>query len=119
MANAEQPLLAAVDAAFVKADPDGDGSISWDEAQRFGISKAAFDRGDTEKDGKLDKAEFLTALRAQFDAADPDGDSALDRKEASKAGVLGAKSFEAVDIDKDGTIDFVEFVMALTVPKAM
>ena len=51
---------------IAKADQDGDGKLSWDEAKMFGASeadKADFEATDFNKDGKIDQEElgkFLT-----------------------------------------------------------
>jgi Ca2+-binding EF-hand superfamily protein len=111
---ADTPTDAQIDAAFKKADPDGDGTVSWAEARRFGISKAAFAHANPDKDGTLDKKEFVEAITWQFHHADPDKDGTLDPKEAHKAGVKGKKAFESANPDKDGTLDLGEYFDALT-----
>lgn len=82
-----EPTEAQIDAAFKKADPDQDGTVSRAEARRFGITKEAFDQSDPDKDGTLTRKEFLAAVAYQFNKANPDKDSTLDRKEAGQAGV--------------------------------
>ena len=49
---------------------------------------AAFDRADTNKDGKLDRkeAENLPAIAERFEKLDVDGDGFVSRDEFSKAG---------------------------------
>lgn len=113
LAAGGQPTPAQIDAAFKKADPDNDGTVSRAEASRFGITKAAFDQADPDKDGKLDRKEFLAAITYQFEKANPDQDGTLDRKEADKAGVKGKKTFDAANPDKDRTLDLAEYLDAL------
>jgi Ca2+-binding EF-hand superfamily protein len=108
------PTEAQIDAAFAKADPDRDGTVSWAEAKRFGISKAAFEAANPDKDGTLDKKEFVAAISWQFEHANPDKDGTLDPKEAHKAGVKTKKTFESANPDKDGTLDLGEYFDALT-----
>lgn len=109
-----QPAEAQIDAAFKKADPDADGTISWAEARKFGITKEAFHKANPDKDGTLDKKEFLAAITYQFEKANPDKDGTLDRKEAAKAGVKSKKAFDAANPDNDGTLDLAEYLEALT-----
>lgn len=109
-----QPTESQVDAAFKKADPDGDGTISLAEARKFGISKAAFEKANPDKDGTLDKKEFLAAITYQFEKANPDKDGTLDRKEAAKAGIKKKEAFDAGNPDNDGTLDLAEYLAALT-----
>ncbi len=112
---AGEPTEAQIDAAFKKADPDSDGTVSWAEARKFGITKAAFTKANPDKDGTLDKKEFLAAIKYQFEHANPDKDGTLDHKEAAKAGIKSKKAFEAANPDKDGTLDMAEFLEALTI----
>ena len=47
---------------IAKADQDGDGKLSWDEAKMFGSSeedKAEFEATDFNKDGKIDHEEVI------------------------------------------------------------
>jgi len=48
----------AIEAAFARADTDGDGKLSRAEAQRFPEIAARFDQLDREQDGFLTLAEF-------------------------------------------------------------
>jgi Ca2+-binding EF-hand superfamily protein len=51
------------------------------------LKKADLTKADPDKDGTLDKAEFLAIVEARFKAADPDADGTLDVKELkTKAG---------------------------------
>ncbi|MBS0448284.1 MAG: EF-hand domain-containing protein [Proteobacteria bacterium] len=111
---AGEPTQAQIDAAFAKADPDHDGTVSRAEAMRFGISKAAFEHANPDKDGTLDKKEFVEAITWQFNHANPDKDGTLDPKEARKAGIKAKGAFEKADPDKDGTLDLGEYFEALT-----
>ena len=109
-----QPTEADLAAAFKKADPDNDGTVSWAEARTFGIARQAFEHANPDKDGTLDRKEFLAAVQYQFDSANPDNDGTLDRKEAGKAGIKSKSTFDAANPDNDGTLDLAEYLRALT-----
>jgi hypothetical protein len=89
-------------------DPDGDGTVSLDEAQKAGavkfdvvdpdkdgtlnkkeakhlMSKKVFKMANPDKDGSIDKTEYAATVEAAFKKADPDGDGSLDRKELSSS----------------------------------
>lgn len=66
-----QPTDAQIDAAFKKADPDGDGTVSLAEAKKFGITAKAFAQANPDKDGTLDKKEFLAAITYQSSTPTP------------------------------------------------
>ena len=48
----------AIEAAFARADTNGDGKLSREEAQRFPEIAARFDELDTDRDGFLSLIEF-------------------------------------------------------------
>lgn len=112
-----QPTDAEIAAAFKKADPDNDGTVNWEEARKFGISREAFDHANPDRDGTLDMKEFLAAITYQFNKANPDKDGTLDRKEAGKAGIKSKDTFDAANPDHDGTLDLAEYLRALTLKK--
>jgi Ca2+-binding EF-hand superfamily protein len=104
---------ARVDAAFKKADKDKNGTLSLTEAQQFGITKKAFEHANPDKDGSLDKKEFVAAVTYQFEKANPDKDATLDSKEAAAAGIKSKATFDKANPDKDGTLDLAEYLQAL------
>ncbi len=55
---------AAVQAAFTKADANGDGKLSRDEAAKLPKIAAMFEQLDRNKDGALDLAEFSAGYTA-------------------------------------------------------
>jgi Ca2+-binding EF-hand superfamily protein len=108
-----QPTDAQIDIAFAKADTDKNGTVSLQEAKKFGITTKTFEKANRDKDGSLDKKEFAAAVSYQFTAADPDKDGTLDWKEAQKAGIKNKKVFDASDPDRDGKLDLAEYLAAL------
>jgi EF-hand domain pair len=108
-----QPTDAQIDTAFTKADTDKNGTVSLQEAKKFGITTKMFEKANPDKDGSLNKKEFAAAVSYQFTAADPDKDGTLDWKEAQKAGIKNKRVFDASDPDRDGTLDLAEYLMAL------
>ena len=108
-----QPTGAQIDTAFAVADADKNGAVSLQEAKKFGITTAMFEKANPDKDGSLDKREFVAAVSYQFTAADPDKDGTLDWKEGQKAGIKNKKVFDVSDPDRDGTLDLAEYLMAL------
>jgi EF-hand domain pair len=111
---ADKQLTAAqIDAAFTKADADKNGTLSRDEANRFGITAKMFEKANPDKDGSLDKKEFAAAVSSQFASANPDNDGTLDWQEAQKAGIKSKQVFDAANPDKDGTLDVAEYLAAL------
>lgn len=105
---------AIVDPAFAQADKNKNGTLSPAEARKFGITSKAFRAANPDRDGTLDKAEFVAAIIAQFEAANPDKDGTLDWREAQKAGVKNKKQFAAANPDNDGTLDLAEYLAALS-----
>jgi Ca2+-binding EF-hand superfamily protein len=100
--------------AFKQADHDNDGSLDREEAKTLPRVAKNFDRIDADKSGTITLDEIRTSahtaaqkMRAQheakFAAADKDHDGTLDPEEA-KALPRVAKSFDAIDADKSGTV---------------
>ena len=54
----------AAEAAFTKADANGDGKVSKDEAAKLPAIAAKFDMLDKDKDGSLTLAEFAAGYTA-------------------------------------------------------
>src|SRR5262245_17136393 len=108
-----RPTEAQIDTAFAKADADKNGTVSLQEAKKFGLTTKMFEKANLDKDGSLSKTEFAAAVSYQFTTADPDKDGALDWKEAQKAGIKNKRVFDASDPDRDGTLDLAEYLAAL------
>jgi Ca2+-binding EF-hand superfamily protein len=102
-----------IEAAFSKADSNGNGTIDYEEAKRFGISVDAFNVANQDADNKLDRNEFSAAISYQFAAANPKKDGTLDWSQAQKAGIRSKKIFDAANPDHDSTLDVAEFLSAL------
>ena len=79
-------VKSAAAARFVELNPDGDDSLDEREAAPV-LPGEAFRAADTDKDGKVSRAEYLAYVEGMFKAADPDGDGTLSRAELdSRAG---------------------------------
>ncbi len=89
--TATQIATARNKAIFTKLDADKNGSISAAEFARLGptVTKANADplmaSLDTNKDGKITKAEHTTAVAARFNAMDTNKDGAISEAEARAA----------------------------------
>lgn len=101
-----------------RADANGDGIITREEASGHHRLAESFDALDVNKDGQLDAAELNAhrdAMRAQhqaeaarrWQAADQDGDGALSREEATGMPRL-LEHFDEVDANKDGKVERAE-----------
>ena len=73
------------------------------------------DKLDTNRDGKIDIQEFTSATSKTFHLYDKNGDGYLDLKEFSASQVPDPKKrFNEIDTNKDGRIDYPEFLGAAT-----
>ena len=104
---------AQIETAFAVADADKNGSVSLQEAKKFGITTTMSEKANPDKDGSFDQKEFVAAVSYQFIAADPDKNGTLDWQEAQRAGIKNKKVFDVSDPDRDGTLDLAEYLMAL------
>jgi hypothetical protein len=100
-----------------RADTDGDGRVSRDEAQAAASARTLemFDRLDQDKDGYVTQAEIAAAreervgemrerMESHFRNADTDGDGAISKAEAEAGMPALARRFDAIDANKDGLI---------------
>lgn len=95
---------------FVMADRDGNGFLNADEVSDFYVG-GVFDARDTNKDGKITKAEWNPEMEAaesrEFARHDANGDGVVTRDEAMawarKGGTYAAVVKEA-DTNKDGLV---------------
>ena len=67
VAHAQSTAAPAADAeaaaAFTKADKNGDGKLSREEAASLPAIASNFDKFDTDKDGSISPAEFAKAMK--------------------------------------------------------
>lgn len=122
-ASATPTATAAPDRAagmFARADGDGDGFVSKQEAASMPRLAERFDSLDKDGDGRLSQAEMPAArrgARAQqagahrgmqgrhgMKAMDANGDGSISREEATAAG-MSADRFAQSDANKDGRLD--------------
>ena len=105
---------ARVEGAFKKADQDNDGTLTRDEAKSMPRVGKNFDAIDVDKDGTVSMDEIYAFMQQmgkemhdrgmeRFKAADKDNSGTLTRDEA-KSMPRVAKNFNAIDVDKDGTV---------------
>jgi Ca2+-binding EF-hand superfamily protein len=95
------PAYAESDSALLAGlDPDHDGTVSLDEANK--AAEAMFDKLDRDHEGTLTKRELRGRLSAkEFAAADPDKDGTISKDEYL---ALVEQRFKAADVDNDGTL---------------
>ena len=74
-----------------------------------------FDKIDMNGDGRIDNQEFTNVVSKTFHRYDKDGDGHLHLKEFSASKVADPnKLFNEIDTNKDGKIDYKEFLGAAT-----
>lgn len=88
-----------------KADTNGDGMISREEAKALPRINEHFDEIDTNKDGQITMDELHAFHEKQkgghFKKMDTDGDGKISRAEAAKFPKL-SENFDKLDTNKDG-----------------
>jgi len=98
-----------------KADANGDGMISRDEAKANPRLAKHFDEIDSNKDGQL-SADEMRAFHAQragehFKKLDANGDGVISKAEAANSPRL-AEHFDQIDANKDGQVSKDELAAA-------
>lgn len=121
---------------FTDLDRNDDGQLSRTEAGRNPALLKRFGDADTDKDGRVSRAEYLKVMAAKdftearksvadavdpdtpdrrppgFDDLDRDNDGKLTRGEAARNPVL-AKRFDETDGDKDGRVTRFEYLKTM------
>jgi len=90
-------------------------SAVYGQQQSPASQQAIWDNADKNKDGFIDRIEFLEAMTDAFFFADTDKDGYLTLVEIrTVVGTLDAKQFEDADRDKNGKLDLYEYENALS-----
>src|SRR5215510_11962731 len=90
-------------------------SVVYGQQQSFVSQQAIWDNADKNKDGFIDRIEFLQAVTDAFFFIDADKDGYLTLVEMrAVVGTLDAKQFEEADRDKNGKLDIYEYENALS-----
>jgi Ca2+-binding EF-hand superfamily protein len=112
--SAEASRINRADRYFQICDQDGNGLVSYAEAQAsLGLDHAGFAAFDEDRDGMIQPAEFRRRYLAIVEAG---GAFAPPRPKAVPAAALpesSAKALELFDKDKDGSLDGTELDAAL------
>ena len=100
-------------AAFDRIDRDRDGAISLAELDAARLE--AFQQIDTNGDGRLTRTEIVVArgeaAAARFAELDKDKDGSVNRREFLEG---GRAEFRAADANSDGKLSFEEFARSRT-----
>lgn len=109
----DKPAAKAVThAANAATSDDDENSAEQAEARKHYVDRA-FERFDTNKDGKIDRDEFAAgigkyldrqrhAFNRDFEAADANHDGKLSKAEAQAANPMLAEHFDDIDANHDG-----------------
>jgi Ca2+-binding EF-hand superfamily protein len=108
--------------AFERADSNGDGRLSEDEARKAGFFSAeSFSETDTNRDGTITLFELGAAVQARFQGwvskhtqADLNRDGYVSRSEAEAAGHSWSDDYERADRNHDGQVSREELMYRVT-----
>jgi hypothetical protein len=90
-------------------------SVVYGQQQSPAGQQAIWDNADKNKDGFIDRIEFLETMTDAFFFVDADKDGYLTLVEIRRiVGTMAPKQFEDVDRDKNGTLGIYEYENALS-----
>jgi len=116
------PTTAPLAEEFKRADTDGDGRLSEDEARKAGFfTEESFTDTDENHDGTITLFELGAAMQARFQGwidrharADTNGDGSVTKDEADAAGDSWSDYYARADRNNDGQVSRDELMYRVT-----